>query len=83
MHFRLAAMERGSDEHADAHQSWIFDLETDLRGTDRGIENRAYVADPRFEHFAGVGIEMNVRIIANLNLRQRIFVNVTKNPDMR
>ena len=76
-------MECGSDEHADAHQSGIFDLETDLRGTDRGIENRAYVADPRFENLAGVGIETNIRIISNLNLRQRILINVTNNPDMR
>ena len=83
VHFCLAAMESGSDEHADAHQSGIFNFETNLRGTDRGIENRAYVTDPRLENLAGVGIEMNIRIIANLNLRQRILVNVTNNPDMR
>jgi len=80
--FRLLAVERGGDEHSDAHQAGILHLNTHLSGTEAGIENGKNVVDATLEDPVGIGIETDVGRVADAHRVEIIFVNVADNPDV-
>ncbi len=80
--FRLLAVEGRRDEHSDAHQSGIGDLKPNLGGADVGIENRQNVVDAALEDLVGIGVQVNIRVLADVHGVEIIFVNVADDPDI-
>ena len=82
-HFRLLPVKSGGDEHAHAHHSGVGDFEPNFCGAEIGIENRQNIIDASFEDLIGIGIQADVRILADVYGIEIIFVNVTDDPDIR
>ena len=82
MRLRLLAVERGRDEHSDAHQAGIFHLEAHLGGAQAGIENRQNVVDAGLEDLIGIGAEMDIGRVADAHGVEIIFVDVADDPDI-
>src|ERR1039458_3826879 len=81
--FRLLPVERGSNEHAHAHRSWIRHFEPNLRSTEAGIENRQDVIDPPFADMVGIGVQPDIRVLTDVHRVEIVLVNVTDDPDIR
>ena len=77
------AVEGGSDKHPKAQQSWILHFQADFRGAEIGVKNLPDVTDSAFQNLVGIGVQMNVGIIAEMNLRESILVHVADDPNMR
>src|SRR5579863_6241021 len=80
--FRTLAVEGRGYKHADAHGPRVGDLDADFRGTNAGIENGQDVVDAAFENFAGVGIQVDVRDIADVDGVEIVFINIADDPDI-
>jgi hypothetical protein len=81
--FRLLAVERGRDEHSDAHLSRVLQLQTYFRGAKVGIENWQDVIHAALEYLVGIGIEMDIGSVADAHGVEVIFVQVADDPDVR
>src|SRR5580658_5471386 len=82
-HLRLLAVESRGDEHPYAHDSWIRDFKAYFCRMQRGIENRQNVIDAAFEHLAGVSVQTDIRIFADVHRIEIIFVDIADDPDKR
>ena len=76
------AVEGGPHEHAQPHHSGILNFDANLGGADVGIEDRADVADPALEHAIGIGIQADLRGIAQPDIGQVILIHVADHPDV-
>jgi hypothetical protein len=68
----------GVDEHAEFEEARIGNFDADLGGANGGVEDRADVADAAGEHFVGIGIDMNLRCLAELDLGDVVFKDVAE-----
>src|ERR1700722_18199023 len=82
-HFRLLAVEGRGNKHANAHRSWIWYFEPHLRSAEAGIENRQDVIDAPFEDPVWVGVQADIRILADAHGVEIIFVNIADDPHIR
>ena len=76
-----AAGKRSSGEHAQLQEAGIGDLNADLGGAQRGIENGANVADVARERAVRKRIEIDLGFLAELKPGNVVLVNVADNPD--
>ena len=83
VHLLGLTAEGGPHEHAQPHDSGILHFNSNLGGADIGIENRANVADLPLEHAIGIGIQADLRRIAEPDVGQVVLVHVADNPDGR
>ena len=60
------AVEGRGDEHAQLENAGIGDLDADLGGADGGIEHRTDVADAAGQRLVGIGVELDLRGLAEL-----------------
>src|SRR5438067_1695523 len=81
--FLPRAVENGSNKHSDAYETGIRYLQPDLGSTDVWIEDWPDVPDSPREDPIRIGIQMNIRILAETHLRQIVLVHVAKYPDAR
>ena len=79
----VVAVEGGGGEHAHPHHAGIGDLEPDLRRADRGIENRADVADSPGKNAVRISIQLDVRVLAQAHVFQIVLIDIADDPDVR
>ena len=77
----LLAIKGGGDEHADPHEPGVLHFQPDLRGADSGVEDGPDVADTALKHPAGIGVEADVRIVAQADEGEIVLVHVADDPD--
>ena len=77
---RLSAVKGRGHEHPGTHHSRVRYFDADFRRTNVGIKNRPNIADRAREHLFGIRIQSNVSLIAELHIRQIVFVHVAENP---
>ena len=82
VHLPGLTAEGGPHEHAQPHDSRILNFDPNLGRADVGIENRADVAHPSLEHAIGIGIQADLRGIAEPDAGQVVLVHVADNPDV-
>ena len=70
-------------EHAEPHHSGILHFDAHLGSANAGIENSANIADLALERPIGIGIQGDLRGIAEPDVRQVILVHVADDPDRR
>ena len=81
MHLFGLTAECGPHEHAQPHDPWILNFYANFGRADAGIEYRADVAHSSPEHAIGIGIQGDLRGIADLDAGQIILVHVADNPN--
>src|ERR1700733_5437407 len=76
-------LQDGRREHADAEEVvWVLDLDADLGGAQAGVELGADVADDAGEGFAGEGVELDVGVLAKMDVGKIVLVDVADDPDV-
>ena len=77
----VAAGEGGGHKHAETEDAGIGDLNANLGGAEIGIEDRADIADGPGERAVGIGIELDAGVLAEMDARQVVLVDVAEDPD--
>ena len=68
-------------KHAQLEEAGIGNLDAHLGGADGGIEHRADVADAAGERTIGIGVDVDLRFLAQLQLGNVVLVDIADDPN--
>ena len=79
----VLAVEGRGDEHPEPHHPGILHFQPHLGGAqiaDR--ESGRYCRSRALKTLSGIGVQMDVRVLAHVHVRQIVFVHVADDPDL-